>query len=67
MEQKMISVIIPTYNRKEKLPKCIESVLSQSYKNIEVLVVDDASTDGTEKLFEDFEDSRLRYLRYETN
>ncbi|MCI9422793.1 glycosyltransferase family 2 protein [Sporofaciens musculi] len=67
MEQKMISVVIPTYNRKEKLPKCIESVLSQSYKNIEVLVVDDASTDGTEELFREFGDSRLHYLRYETN
>lgn len=67
MEQKMISVIIPTYNRKEKLPKCIESVLGQSYRNIEVLVVDDASADGTEELFKEIRDSRLRYLRYETN
>lgn len=67
MEQKMISVIIPTYNRKEKLPRCIESVLGQSYRNIEVLVVDDASTDGTEELFVDVSDPRLRYLRYETN
>lgn len=67
MEQKMISVIIPTYNRKEKLPRCIESVLGQSYRNIEILVVDDGSTDGTEELFRNFSDSRLRYLRYETN
>jgi len=67
MEQKMISVIIPTYNRKEKLPRCIGSVLGQSYRNIEVLVVDDASADGTEELFRDISDPRLRYLRYETN
>lgn len=67
MEQKMISVIIPTYNRKETLPRCIESVLRQSYRNIEVLVVDDASADGTEELFREISDVRLRYLRYDTN
>lgn len=50
-KEKRISVVIPTYNRKEKLPACIESVLNQTYQNIEVLVVDDASTDGTEELF----------------
>lgn len=67
MEQKLISVIIPTYNRKEKLVKCIESVLGQSYEKIEVLVVDDASADGTEELFGNISDMRLKYLRYETN
>lgn len=67
MEETLISVVIPTYNRKEKLPECIESVLSQSYKNIEVIVVDDASTDGTEELFTQLSDKRVRYLRYEKN
>lgn len=67
MTDKLISVVIPTYNRKEKLPECIASVLSQSYSNIEVLVVDDASSDGTEELFENISDPRLHYLRYETN
>lgn len=47
----LISVVIPTYNRKDKLPACIESVLAQTYTNIEVIVVDDASTDGTQHLF----------------
>ena len=37
MEAKKISVIIPTYNRKEKLPACVDSVLAQTYQNIEVL------------------------------
>ena len=48
----LISVVIPTYNRKDKLPACIESVLAQTYTNIEVIVVDDASTDGTQHLFD---------------
>ena len=64
---KLISVVIPTYNRKKQLPECIRSVLAQTYRNIEVLVVDDASTDGTEELFHEIEDPRLHYLRYETN
>ncbi len=67
MEQKMISVVIPTYNRKEKLSDCIQSVLAQSYRNIEVLVVDDASSDGTEELFQNVSDTRVLYFRYETN
>lgn len=66
-QQALISVVIPSYNRKDKLPACIESVLGQSYKNIEVIVVDDASTDGTPALFQRISDPRLRYLRYEEN
>ncbi|MCI9271178.1 MAG: glycosyltransferase family 2 protein [Dorea sp.] len=67
MKPKMISVIIPTYNRKGKLAKCIESVLGQSYREIEVIVVDDASADGTQELFQEISDGRLKYYRYETN
>lgn len=67
MKQKMISVVIPTYNRKEKLAKCIESVLGQSYREIEVLVIDDASTDGTAELFQEISDGRLKYYRYGAN
>lgn len=65
--QELISVVIPSYNRKDKLPACVESVLAQRYANIEVLVVDDASTDGTEALFTRIRDPRLQYLRYEEN
>lgn len=67
MSRDLISVIIPSYNRKDKLPACLESVLSQTYAPIEVIVVDDASTDGTGAFFETFSDPRLRYLRYEEN
>ena len=63
----LISVVIPSYNRKDKLPACLESVLNQTYGNIEVIVVDDASTDGTEELFRDISDPRVKFLRYEEN
>lgn len=44
---KLISVIITTYNRKKYLDEAIESVLGQTYKNIEIIIIDDFSTDGT--------------------
>ena len=43
----MVSVIIPTYNRESLIGRAIVSVLNQTYKDIEVLVIDDASTDCT--------------------
>ena len=46
----MVSAIVTTHNRKELLKRAIESVLSQTFKDIECIVVDDASTDGTEEL-----------------
>ena len=63
----LISVVIPTYNRRDKLPACIASVLAQTYRNIEVIVVDDASTDGTERLFDRSTDPRVHYVRYGDN
>lgn len=62
-----VSVVIPTYNRKSKLPACLKSVLEQSYENLEVIVVDDASTDGTEALFAEISDPRVHYYRYNEN
>lgn len=65
-EKSLISVVIPTYNRKELLVRAVNSVLNQTWKDLEVLVVDDASTDGTEAcLREQVTDPRVRYLRQE--
>ncbi|SFB92079.1 Glycosyl transferase family 2 [Brevinema andersonii] len=47
-----ISVVIPTYNRKIMLKKAIDSVLAQEYGNIEIIVSDNASTDGTDVMME---------------
>ncbi len=56
MKEKLpfVSVIIPTYNRKNLLKNCLISVLNQDYKNFEVIIVDDGSNDGTNKLIYDF-------------
>ncbi|MBO6241708.1 MAG: glycosyltransferase family 2 protein [Butyrivibrio sp.] len=62
-----ISVIIPTFNRKNYILNSVNSVLNQTYRNLEVIVVDDGSEDGTEILFNDFSDIRLRYYRLKSN
>lgn len=65
--EELVSVVIPTYNRKNSLVSCINSVLNQTYKNLEVIVVDDASTDETYKLFNSIKESRVFFYRYESN
>lgn len=67
MEKERISVVIPFYNRRDSILASVESVLGQSYENLELIVVDDGSTDGSEKLFENYPDKRLRFLRYGQN
>jgi glycosyltransferase involved in cell wall biosynthesis len=57
----MVSVIIPTYNRAAIVPASIESVLKQSWKNVEIIVVDDGSTDDTRRVVEAY-GAPVRYL-----
>jgi len=65
----LVSVVIPTYNRGCEIQRCLESVLAQTYKHFEVLVVDDGSDpeDPTEEVVRRLDDSRLRYLRLESH
>lgn len=58
----MVSIVIPTHNRAGLLRQAVESALDQSYRNAEILVVDDASDDGTREVVAAFPDERLRYL-----
>lgn len=58
----MISVIIPTYNRAKTIGKAIDSVLNQTYKDIELIVVDDGSTDNTKEIVQQYEDFRIKYI-----
>ena len=62
-----ISVVIPTYNRESKILKSINSVLNQTYKNIEVLVIDDNSTDNTKDVVKSIKDKRLKYIKLPKN
>ena len=58
-----ISIIMPTYNREKIIKNAIESVLSQTEKDLELIVVDDGSTDNTSKVIESFKDSRIKYFK----
>lgn len=60
---KKISIIIPTYNRKEHLKECIDSILSQTYTNFEIIIVDDCSDDRTNEFIkEEYSDERIKYV-----
>jgi glycosyltransferase involved in cell wall biosynthesis len=63
----LVSICIPTYNRADMVGKAIASALGQTYSNIEVIVVDNASTDNTEAIVAAFSDNRLRYIRNSVN
>ncbi len=63
----MVSAIIPTYNRCDVIQRAINTVCNQSYKNLEIIVVDDASADNTEAVVKSMSDPRIRYIRHETN
>ena len=58
----MISVIIPTYNRAGTILRSVNSVLNQTYKDLELLIIDDGSTDNTKELLEQINDDRIRYI-----
>ncbi|MEM4780794.1 MAG: glycosyltransferase family A protein [Halalkalicoccus sp.] len=60
-----VSVVIPTYNRAERVGRAIDSVLHQRFAEFEVLVVDDGSTDDTAAVLEGYDDERVRYVRQE--
>ncbi len=64
-----VAVIIPVHNTVAFLPRCLDSVLAQTYPNLEILVVDDGSTDGSSAVLDDYaaRDRRIRLFRHERN
>ena len=67
MESKMISVIVPVYNVEYYLEECIKSLICQTYKNIEIVLVDDGSTDMSGKICDKYAqiDSRIIVIHQE--
>src|SRR5262245_36403861 len=67
--QPLVSIVIPCYRGAQYLPKAIESCLAQTYRNIEIIVVDDKSPDNCAEIAEGYarKDSRIRVIRHERN
>lgn len=63
-----VTIAITTYNQKDHLKEAIESALRQDYPNIEILVIDDSSQDGTDVMMKEYNDnSKVRYIRNKVN
>lgn len=69
MDYGKISIIIPVYNMSDYMGKCIESVLEQTYKNLEILIVNDASTDDSEDIIDFYveKDNRIKKIVHKEN
>lgn len=63
----LVSIIMPSYNTGRFLAETVRSVLTQTYPNWELILVDDCSTDDTDQVIAGFEDPRIRYLKQEKN
>ncbi|HEX3009531.1 MAG TPA: glycosyltransferase, partial [Bacteroidales bacterium] len=62
-----VSIILPTYNRPDVLPRALQSVFSQDYSDFELIVIDNGSTAETQDILDQFADSRMRCIRFEKN
>ncbi|MCU5288783.1 glycosyltransferase family A protein, partial [Bacillus paranthracis] len=64
MYDKMVSIIVPVYNAEKYVHKCIDSLLQQTYKNIEIILINDGSTDNSGKICDEYanESSKIRVI-----
>lgn len=61
---KKVSIIVPVYNVENYIKKCVQSILNQTYENIEVILIDDGSTDSSDRICDFFaeKDSRIKVI-----
>src|SRR3990172_3635299 len=63
----LVTILMPVYQGERYLHKSLESTLNQTYSNLQLIIMDDCSTDGTKKIIESFHDSRIEYHRRDVN
>lgn len=61
-EEKLITVIVPVHNVANYLVQCVESICNQTYQNLQIILVEDGSTDGSDKMCDEFEDPRIEVI-----
>ncbi len=66
-KEPLVSVCVPTYNKARYLRKSLDSIINQTYGNLEIIVSDNPSTDNTEEMVKSFTDERMKYYRNPTN
>lgn len=64
---KKVSVIIPMHNSSKHIIECLESVIKQTYKNLEIIVVDDFSSDNSVELVKNIKDNRIKIIELKEN
>ncbi|MCS6979788.1 MAG: glycosyltransferase [Flavobacteriales bacterium] len=67
MEKPLVTVLMPVFNAREFVAEALESILRQTYSNLEVIVIDDGSQDGSVNILKSFSDSRLKLFLHENN
>lgn len=66
-KEHLVSVIIPAYNVEEYIKECVDSVINQTYNNLEILIYEDGSTDSTLEILKQYRDSRIRVYTSSNN
>jgi len=69
MEEELVSIIVPIYNIEDYLPRCLACIEMQTYRNLEIILVNDGSTDGSGRICDEFaaKDSRMRVIHHPEN
>ena len=67
MEELKVSVVVTAYNKQKSIEKCLDSIINSTYKNLEIIIVDDCSTDDTLSIIKKYSDQRIRILQNKEN